>query len=105
MIDFHGTTVTPGHAYLCPEGEYREVGAVMMADGFVVNQGGDIVRARTRELVSPETFAMHQTIFGASGVPAFEVGFGAATRDDEKPLISVPQFGAVAGATALALAA
>ena len=44
VIDFHGTKVTPGHVYLCPDFEYRQLGAIMIADGYVVAADGGIVR-------------------------------------------------------------
>ena len=101
VINFHDTIVTPGHVYLCPDDEFRQLGAILNADGYVVNSAGETVRARTGEVVSAESFALRQAMFGASGVPAFEVGFGVAA-DAEKPVQTAPQIGAVAGATGLA---
>lgn len=76
VIDFHGTRVTPGHVFAQPDDAWREIGAVLLADGFVVNEDGATVRARTGEVVSPDTCALLQQTIGPSGVPAFEIAEG-----------------------------
>ena len=90
VIDFHGTLVTPGHVFVQPDDAWREIGAVLLADAFVLNEDGEIIRARTGELVSPETFALLQATIGPSGVPAFEIAAGrmaspSQTAPEDRP--------------------
>ena len=94
VIDFHGTKVTPGHVFLCPDGDFRQIGAILMADGYVVNAEGETVRARTKQVVSAESFVLHQSMFGRSGVAAFEIGSGLPTD-------APPRIGALAAPDAL----
>ena len=90
VIDFHGTRVTPGHVFAQPDEAWREIGAILLADAFVVNEDGEIIRARTGDVVSPETFALLQATIGPSGVPAFEVAAGrmaspSQTAPEDRP--------------------
>lgn len=91
VIDFHGTKVTPGHVYACPDGEYRQLGAVLMADAYLVDAEGQTRRARTNEVVSAEDFALRQAMFGPSGVPVFE-GVFAPDAAEAAPY-ALPQSG------------
>ena len=90
VIDFHGTRVTPGHVFAQPDEAWRALGAVLRADGFVVNQAGEIVRARTGEVINRARFELLRATIGPSAVPAFEIAEGRARalrqEIDEKPI-------------------
>ena len=47
VIDFHGTYVTPGHVYVCPDGQYRMLIDILEQDGAIVIADGRHIRART----------------------------------------------------------
>lgn len=51
VIDFHGTKITPGHAYLCGdgphEGRFKQIMNIVRADGAVVLADGSLMRAAT----------------------------------------------------------
>ncbi len=51
ILDFWGTGVTPGHAYLCAEGEFRgkhvPIMDILRTDGAVANAKGELIRAAT----------------------------------------------------------
>lgn len=46
LINFHGTMVTPGHAYLTGEGTFLPIIEILQNDGTVVNADGRVIRAR-----------------------------------------------------------
>lgn len=47
VIEFHGTYVTPGHVYACPDGQYRMLIDILEQDGAIVIADGRHIRART----------------------------------------------------------
>lgn len=47
LINFHGTKVTPGHAYLTGEGAFLPIIEILQNDGTVVMSDGRVIRART----------------------------------------------------------
>lgn len=47
LINFHGTKVTPGHAYLTGEGSFLPIIEILQNDGTVVMSDGKVIRART----------------------------------------------------------
>lgn len=47
LINFHGTKVTPGHAYLTGEGTFLPIIEILQNDGTVVMSDGKVIRART----------------------------------------------------------
>lgn len=55
ILDFHGTMVTPGHAYYCAEGPYKGKHVplidILRTDGAVQKADGTIIRASTGGVV------------------------------------------------------
>lgn len=47
VFDFHGLRVTPGHAFLTGDGEFKPLIEILEEDGTVVLSGGETIRART----------------------------------------------------------
>ncbi len=51
LLDFHGTEVTPGHAYQCGDGphkgQFRPLIEILMDDGALIREDGSLVRAAT----------------------------------------------------------
>jgi hypothetical protein len=51
VLDFHGTGVTPGHAFLCGAGRFKgrhvPLLDILRDDGAVVRQDGSLMRAST----------------------------------------------------------
>lgn len=47
LINFHGLKVTPGHAFLTGDGDFKPVIEILEEDGTVVMSDGKAVRART----------------------------------------------------------
>jgi len=59
LINFQGTMVTPGHAYLTGEGTFLPIIEILQYDGTVVNADGRVIRARTGyEIGSKEDIAI-----------------------------------------------
>lgn len=59
LINFHGTKVTPGHAYLTDEGAFLPIIEILQNDGTVVMSDGRVIRARTGwEVGSKEDIAI-----------------------------------------------
>lgn len=84
LIDFHGTRVTPGHAFLGGDGVYRTIQDILETDGTVVRADGTVIRARTgRPATARETLhaAPGGTVGGNVAAGAIPAGAALAASD------------------------
>lgn len=68
VLSLHGTKVTPGHSFLTLDGNFAKIGDILLNDGFIVDEHGDVFRARTREKVEEKTWKLYHA-FGVRMAP------------------------------------
>lgn len=73
ILDFWGTGVTSGHAYLCGEGQFKGQHVplidILRSDGAIVGVNGSLIRAATgSDMGSESDLLVHAIALGAKGV-------------------------------------
>ncbi len=67
VIDFHGLKVTPGHVFLCGDGEFagehRMLMEILRSDGTIVSAEGTVLRAATNAPVGSREDAFLQVAY------------------------------------------
>lgn len=71
VIDFHGLKVTPGHVFLCGNGEFagqhRMLMEILRSDGTIVGADGTVLRAATNAPVESREDAFVQVAYLTDG--------------------------------------
>ncbi|TQV78593.1 Hint domain-containing protein [Denitrobaculum tricleocarpae] len=71
VIDFHGLKVTPGHVFLCGDGEFagqhRMLMEILRSDGTIVSADGTVLRAATNAPVESREDAFVQVAYLTDG--------------------------------------
>ena len=71
VIDFHGLKVTPGHVFLCGDGEFagqhRMLMEILRSDGTIVSADGTVLRAATNAPLESREDAFLQVAYLTDG--------------------------------------